>query len=179
MWLSKNEAMTKWWLKLCIQTILLEHTILPVYSDATVCFLKGMTASSGACVGIGYYVASFIYNAYNSPPLSLQLYRSQNLEEFMSYPFYVVLDTMIHLFFTAFIFHFWNKHITIFNGISAFIFHRIWSIVNSNFTSIYFNGDEVYKIKIEPFWKWRVVYTGEALVIILVTGICHYYNVSH
>ena len=85
LFLKKEEAMTKWWLKLVVNIIFLESTIWPFDFKDNICFFKGVAASSSACIGIGYYVMTLIFNQYNSPQLSLQLYISQKLENVVSY----------------------------------------------------------------------------------------------
>ncbi len=179
LFLKKEEAMTKWWLKLVVNIIFLESTIWPFDFKDNICFFKGVAASSSACIGIGYYVMTLIFNQYNSPQLSLQLYISQKLENVVSYQVYIFLDTTVHLFFTTIVFYYWYKYITIYTAVAAFIFHRMWSLVNSEFKSIYFNGDEIYlptiklnENKNESFWRWFTVYTSESCVLIVFIILC-------
>jgi hypothetical protein len=174
---KKEEAMTKWWLKLVANIIVLESMSWPFDFNNGICFFKGIAASSSACIGIGYYIMTLMFNQYNSPQMSLQLYISQKLENVISYPVYIVLDTMVHVFSTTLVFYYWHKYITIYTALAAFIFHRMWSLVNSEFKSIYLNGDDIYlpvespneTSKRESFLRWVIFYIGESCVLIVFT----------
>jgi len=174
---KKEEAMTKWWLKLVANIIVLESMNWPFDFNNGICFFKGIAASSSACIGIGYYIMTLMFNQYNSPQMSLQLYISQKLENVISYPVYIVLDTMVHVFSTTLVFYYWHKYITIYTALAACIFHRMWSLLNSEFKSIYLNGDDIYlpvespneNSKRESFWRWVIFYIGESCVLIVFT----------
>jgi hypothetical protein len=164
---TANEAMTKWWLK--ITTICYFISLMPIDIIESYCnFVKGVCAASGCCVFIGYYVFAYIYNCINEPNLTKQFY-TDNFATVLSYSNYLLLDSSIHIILPITTYYFWHDHITIASSVVAFIFHRCWSIVNSNFTSIYLDGSHIYNVKCLPVWGWRVVYIGEFLVLVLST----------
>jgi len=106
---------------------------------------------------------------FHTPNLVRQLYALQDLEVFMSFPVYLVLDFCVHVVSTVLCFVFWQRYISITSTVVAFVFHRSWSVVNSGGKSIYLPGDSVYKNKDLPWWGWPVIYTGESTVLILAT----------
>jgi len=158
--LKENEAMTKWWLKITIQCYL--------WSLIQIDFVKGVCAVSGCCVCIGYYVFACIYNSCYQPNLTKQFYIN-NFAKTMSYQNYVILDVLIHIILPVLTYVMWYKHVTIASSIIAYLFHRSWSIVNSNYTSIYLDGSSIYKINNLPVWGWTVVYIGEFIVLVIST----------
>uniref|UniRef100_A0A6C0I3H9 Uncharacterized protein n=1 Tax=viral metagenome TaxID=1070528 RepID=A0A6C0I3H9_9ZZZZ len=87
----------------------------------------------------------------------------------ISYSTYLLLNVCIHIILPIIIYTAWYRHITIYSSIITFLFHRSWSIVNSNFTSIYLDGSPTYRIKSLPAGGWKIVYIGEFLVIVMST----------
>jgi hypothetical protein len=164
---TANEAMTKWWLKVTTLCYFLSY-YQPEYLEDYFNFVKGVCAASGCCVFIGYYVFSYIYNCCHEPNLTKQFYIN-NFATFMSYSNYLMLDVVIHIILPVVTYYFWHNHITLFTSTVAFLFHRCWSIVNSNFTSIYLDGSAIYNVNCLPVWGWRTVYIGEFLVLVLST----------
>lgn len=162
---TRNEAMTKWWLKVTCLCYGLTYVPLPQHH---ICLLKGLCAASGCCVAIGYYVFASIYDKCYQPNLTKQFYLD-NASTMMSYSTYIVVNRCIHIILPIVIYAIWYSHITMASSILAFLFHRSWSMVNSNFTSIYMNGSPIYKIKCLPAWGWTVVYIGEFLVLVIST----------
>jgi hypothetical protein len=136
--------------------------------------LKGVCATSGACVFTLYYTFTFIYNAHNTPRLAEQIYISKNLGDIMPYSLYIIRDHVAHFVLTCLIIMSWYKYVTFAAGIIAFLFHRTWSIINSNFSTIYLDGTDVYKVKKTPHWAWQVVYVLEMTVLIVSTSLSIY-----
>jgi hypothetical protein len=158
---TANEGMTKWWLKVTLLCYFM--TLLPAQSYCN--FIKGVSAASGCCVFIGYYVFVCIYNTCHQPNLSKQFY-IDNFSTLMTYTNYLLIDSVIHIVLPITTYYFWYRHITINTAIVTFVFHRAWSVVNSKCTSIYMDGSSIYNIKSLPIWGWRVVYVGEFLVLV-------------
>lgn len=169
---QRDEAMTKWWVKLTLAVFF--TGALSAHIEPVLCFIKGVCASSSVCIFVGYYVFTIIYNIHNEPHLMKQLYLSQNLETSITFPNYFLLDTYIHVGLPIFVFYNWHGHITIPGAIVAFLFHRYWSLLNSDFTSIYLEGHDIYKVKGVSSWGWPVVYVGEAAVLVIGTAIAFY-----
>jgi hypothetical protein len=171
-----NEAMTKWWVKVtaltCLTTTLLPVECINIYTN----IVKGMCAASGCCIFIGYYVFVYIYDSHHQISLTKQFFIN-NCHLPISFPTYLWLDRVVHIALPIVTYYLWYKHITLASSIIAFVFHRMWSIINSNFTSIYIDGTPIYRINRLPAGGWRTVYIGEFLVLILSTiltfGLCN------
>jgi hypothetical protein len=168
-----GEAMTMWWIKLTIFCFICDF--IPLESiQSTLSLLKGVCATSGACVFTLYYTFTFIYNAHNAPRLAEQIYISKNLGDIMPYSLYIIRDHVAHFVLTCLIIMSWYKYVTFAAGIIAFLFHRTWSIINSNFSTIYLDGTDVYKVKKTPHWAWQLVYVLEMTVLIVSTSLSIY-----
>jgi hypothetical protein len=168
-----GEAMTIWWIKLTALCFLCDF--IPFESIlSTTSLLKGVCAISGACVFALYYTFTFVYNAHNSPNLAEQIYISKNLGDVMPYYLYIIRDNAAHFALTSLIIMSWYKYVTLSGGLLAFLFHRTWSIINSNFTTIYLEGTDVYKVKKTPQWAWQLIYVLEMTVIITSTALSIY-----
>jgi hypothetical protein len=169
---KRDEAMTKWWIKLSIIVLFIE--IVSPFIQPFICFIKGICAISACCVCVGYYVFVIIYNFQNEPHLMREFYVSQELENIMTFPTYVLLDTSIHVCVPVYMFYNWHSYVTVGGTIIAFLFHRFWSLVNSNFTSFYLVGDKIYNLKEVIWWGWPIIYASEATVLILGTILAFY-----
>jgi len=169
---NRDEAMTKWWLKLTVAGATLGF--VSTYIQPIFCFVKGVCAASSCCIFVGYYTFVVIYNNQNEPHLSRQLYIAQELESLMPFSTYVVLDTFVHMFIPIFTFYHWHVHITITGTIVAYLFHRYWSLLNSDFTTPYLVGDKIYNVKEVKWWGWPTIYAGEASMLVLGTILAFY-----
>jgi len=164
---KENEAMTKWWLKattMCFVLSFLPIEQFQLFFD----FMKGACATSGCCISIGYYVFAYIYNCRHEPKLIKQFYMD-NFSEIVSYSNYIIIDGIVHIVLPVSIYYYWYEYVSIWGSVAAFLFHRSWSIVNSNFTTIYLDGSSIYKVNSLPVWGWTVVYIGEFTVLVLST----------
>jgi hypothetical protein len=165
-----GEAMTKWWLKLSFWCFII--SIIPI--DSFLYFFKGTSAASALCIFIGYYVFSFLYNIHHEQTLTEEFYINYEIKKIISYNNYLTIDTVVHICLPLIIYYFWHKYITIPSAIFAFLFHRSWSLINSNYTSLFLDGCAIYNIKQTPSWCWKVIYIGESTVLILSTIFAFY-----
>jgi hypothetical protein len=161
---TENEGFVRWWCKLSILSVL--ATVVLPCAEIWLTLLKGAAAGSGLCVCVGYYIFAVIYGMYHSPNLMNHMYFVQKLDKYMSYEVYLVLDVGVHVVATICIYIAWYNHITVLSTLVAFVFHRYWSILNSNGTTMYLCGDHIYQNKPMPYWGWTVVYMGEAMVLV-------------
>jgi len=169
---QRDEAMTKWWLKLTLAGVAIGF--VSTYIQQLLSFLKGVCAASSCCIFFGYYVFVIIYNIQNEPHLTRQLYIAQELESIMSFSTYILLDTIVHVFLPIFTFYNWHPHVTISGTIVAFFFHRYWSLLNSDFTSLYLVGDKIYNVKEVKWWGWPIIYAGESSMLVIGTILAFY-----
>jgi len=164
---KENEAMTKWWLKATAMCFML--SFLPIEQfQPFFDFIKGACATSGCCICIGYYVFAYIYNCCHEPKLTRQFYMD-NFAEIVSYSNYILMNGVVHIVLPVSIYYCWHEHVSVGGSVAAFIFHRCWSAVNSNFTTIYLDGSPIYKVHSLPSWGWTIVYIGEFTVLVLST----------
>ncbi len=161
-------AMTKWWLLLTF--LVFVYTYGSEIFGEKIWFncIRGCCAVSGLCVGIGYYVFMTCFNSIQTPALTEQFYeKSWKLQGF-SYPMYITIDIFIHICCCLGIYLLWRDNITVVSTCLAFIFHRLWSFVNSGGDTCYFQGDVVYKFnKQVPIWSWVIVYGVENLICLV------------
>ena len=181
-----GKAMTTWWLKLTMMTALNGTLILALFepelealfgSDVdnhpspvhqVIFALRGLCAASALCVGCGYYCYSITYNMSQSPSLCYQLYLSSGHTGWMSYLGYFAIDNFVHAFMTVFVYLYWREFVTPTAVGLTFLFHRWWSLKNSNFTTPFLKGDKVYgiKSKVATDWMWFVAYVVECSVLL-------------
>lgn len=169
--MQPNEAMIKWWFKLSAAAVV--SSLLLPYMGTCINFAKGVAAGSSLCICIGYYLFAVIYGMYHKPNLVRQLYTVQALTKYISFPMYVAIDISIHVGCTTLVYAYWHKHINVATTICAYYFHREWSLVNSEGSTLYLRGDYIYKNKLMPTWVWPVIYVGEATVLLLGTALAY------
>ena len=174
-----GRSMTLWWLKLSGLVALNGTLLLELFDGAeydllhkTIFALRGCCAVSGICVGVCYYLISLVIFPLSRPrggkatgSLAFQLYTSAGHSSKMSFDKYVVLDTLVHAATTSSVAIVWFHHISPIAATLAFLFHRWWSLWNSGFRTVFFRGDEVYKLKPLAKWVWSASYGFEVAVI--------------
>ena len=181
-----GKAMTTWWLKLTMMTALNGTLILALFepelealfgSDLVfnpspvhqvIFSLRGLCAASALCVGCGYYSFSLAYNLSQTPSLCYQLYLCGGHTGWMPYIGYFVIDNFVHAFLTVFVYLYWHEFVTPTAVGLAFLFHRWWSLKNSNFTTPFLKGDKIYGItsKVPTGWMWFSAYVVECTVLL-------------
>jgi hypothetical protein len=159
-----DEGFTRWWMKISLLTGL--ATVILPCMEIWVNFLKGVTAGSGLCVFVSYYIFAVIHNIYHSPNLMKHMYHVQKLEKYMTYEVYIGFDIGVHAVCTICLYLVWYEYITVLTTLAAFLLHRYWSVLNSNGTTIYMCGDDIYLNKPLPYWGWPAVYIGEATMLV-------------
>lgn len=162
---SKGSPMTMWWLYLSFTVAVFSLGYEYVGDNKFRNLIHGTCALSGLCVGIGYYTFMVLFNFVQEPSLCRQFYDKSWKAKGFSFYSYVLIDTFVHLGCTSGLFYIWYDYINLLSALVCFAFHRLWSLVHSNWKTIYFHGDIVYEFqKPMPKWSWCVVYGVESLI---------------
>ena len=158
-------AMTNWWLLLTFLVFVYTYGVNSSKENIWMNYLRGSCAVTALCVVIGYYVFMLCFNLTQTPTLTEQFYeKSWKLQGF-SYSAFIVIDIMIHIFGCFSIYLLWKDSITVGSTCLAFIFHRLWSFVNSGGKTLYYQADIVYNFKKRvPVSCWIAVYGVENLI---------------
>ncbi len=177
---KEGMAMTKWWLLLTFLVVIFTYGHDILGKDVWFNCLRGAVAVSGLCVGIGYYAFMITFNYVQTPTLLQQFYERSWKDKGYTFYGYVAVDVFIHVLCCGGFYVLWRDYVTVTSTCLTFIFHRLWSLVNSGWTTPYFQGDEVYQFnKRMPLWGWGVVYGVEnsiclIFLIILATSKDYY-----
>ncbi len=150
-------GMTSWWCILSLIVTFLDHMTKSKYIES----LKGICFVSGLCIGFGYYTFCFLFYIHNSKCLQIQLYRIYQ-PKFITVEIFFLLDFFIHGILVFLQYQYWIRYCTTLSIMGAFLFHRIWSLVQSNYKKIYFQDTHlVYGFSPLPRYVMTVVYIVE------------------
>ena len=166
---AEGTAMTKWWLQITFYTMIFTngYEIIGKYigglstSIIHMCnCIKGTCAISAACVSIGYYIFMFLFNSIQRPTLHKQFYdKTWKENPVITFYTYTLLDFFVHTLCCGGVFFYWVHNITAISVIFTFAFHRLWSLVHSEWTTLYFCGDNIYQFNEKvPIWVWHTIY---------------------
>ena len=166
---KEGTAMTKWWLQITFYTTILTngYELFSKYTGSKISsniywfqWIKGTCAISAACVSIGYYIFMFLFNSLQRPTLHKQFYdKTWKENPVITFYTYLYLDFFVHTLCCGGVFLLWIHNISVISALLTFVFHRLWSLVHSEWTTSYFCGDNVYQFNEKvPIWVWYTIY---------------------
>ena len=169
-WLFSLDAVPKPAFNIMVSWLLTSSQLHENAEQNAMMLLKGVAACSGLCVGIGYYTFKAAFR-YCHGSMSTELWQANNLNHAIPYWLFMCLDLAVHVFGVVYTAHRWGKYITPLAVLITFILHRLWSLVHSTGTTVYYTEvHKVYGFKEMPGWSFVALYGSEAITL----GYCMY-----